>query len=178
MREVMITRKQGRNMYCLNSVVSMLYDSHSFDTFVVTQWDAACQDYTQQVKTAIGLCLEDTELTSTLPTSAWTRKTNIWIRPFHVHAFRSGITRLKQSTFDRDMKTDTGRYRTVIITFLPGGKQEETQINERTDFWSPTSNNTRRQRYETVYYQITEKKKTVNASASALLRIKVNRNEE
>lgn len=45
------------------------------------QRDAAPQDYTQQVKTAIGLCLEDTGLTLTLPTTVWTRKTNIWIRP-------------------------------------------------------------------------------------------------
>jgi len=119
--------------YCLNSDVSMLNESHSFDTVVVTQWDAARQDYTQQVKTAIGLCLEDSGLLP-LPTSVWTRKPNIWIRSFYVHAFRSGITRLKQSTFDRDMKTDTGRYRTIIITFLTGGKQEETRINERRDF--------------------------------------------
>lgn len=83
--------------------------SHSFDTLVVTHWDAARQDYTQQIKTAIGLCLVDTELKLTPLTSVWTRKTNIWIRPFYVHAYRSGITRLKQSTFDRDMKRDTGR---------------------------------------------------------------------
>lgn len=41
----------------------MLNESHSFDTLVLTQWDAAPQDFTQQVKTAIGLCLTDTGLT-------------------------------------------------------------------------------------------------------------------
>jgi hypothetical protein len=41
----------------------MLNESHSFDTFVVTPWDAAPQDYTQQVKTAIGLCRKYTGLT-------------------------------------------------------------------------------------------------------------------
>jgi len=41
----------------------MLNESHSFDTLVVTPWDAAPQDYTQQVKTAIGLCRKYTGLT-------------------------------------------------------------------------------------------------------------------
>jgi len=41
----------------------MLNESHSFDTLVVTQWDAAHQDYTQQVKTEIGLCPKYSGLT-------------------------------------------------------------------------------------------------------------------
>jgi len=67
----------------------MLNESHSFDTLVVTQWDAAPQNYTQQVKTAIGQCLKDTGLSLILPTSVWTGNTHLdraFIMSMHLEA--------------------------------------------------------------------------------------------